>query len=543
MTTTSQIVCPHCRRTMPMDAVAPDGQCLKCALCGATVTLFQFETPSGITPQRGTAAAITLQLPGYSILRQIGQGGMGIVLEARQQSLDRRVAIKVLMPELARDSVFASRFDREAAALARLTHPNIVTIYERGRSGDYLFFIMEYVDGRDGEAPEDLRQFNRGMPPDSRTIRRVILEVAGALAFAHEQGIIHRDVKPSNILIDRHGRAKITDFGIAAVVNDPERLQLTGGNGPMGTPIYMAPEQRRNAAMVDARADIYSLGVVLYELLTGELPTGAYVPPSQAFSGREPAWDSLTERALQPNRELRFSCMREFIETIEGSSIRDSAAQAVVFPAGPPASPLSGQCGDCSAPINPINQTEEFCRSCGKPLWCSCPRCCSRHWNADRFCAECGTDVPKQLQLKKYTALAARHSAIAQADGKLATRIAESEQAGLAWAKALKLDPRNPGLRAGLQTTNELTSRLLIEDGDLACANKLYGHALERYEQAIELASCSPRVHDRKQKILNFRNSAIDNARQRIAEHKLDRAIKSLSDAQAQFPDDEELQA
>lgn len=231
---------------MSLDAMLSNGTCIRCAECGATLTPFELETPSGTSaPQRGFSAD-QLQLPGYTILRQIGQGGMGIVLEARQHSLDRKVAIKVLLPQLAKDRVFENRFEREAAALARLNHPHIVAIYERGRLHELIYFTMEYVEGRGSAAPEDLRQFmTKAAPLDSHTIQRLVLEIAGALAFAHDQGIVHRDVKPSNVMIDRHGRAKLTDFGIAAVANDASKLQLTGDNALMGTPYYMAPEQRR----------------------------------------------------------------------------------------------------------------------------------------------------------------------------------------------------------------------------------------------------------------------------------------------------------
>ena len=201
---------------------------------------------------------------------------MGVVF-LRQLSLDRKVAIKVVPRELADNPDFANRFDREAAVLAKLSHPNIVTIYERGHVDGQRYIIMEFIEGAEGGLPQDLRHLIRSRPLDSHVIRQLTLELAKALAYAHSQGVIHRDVKPSNVLIDRHGRVKLTDFGIAAIANQGDE-QLTGNASTMGTPHYMALEQHQDAAHVDAKADVYSLGVVLYELLTDSLPLGAFDP-------------------------------------------------------------------------------------------------------------------------------------------------------------------------------------------------------------------------------------------------------------------------
>ena len=279
-----ELVCPSCGRQITTSrAGLGDQQNMACPNCGTAIDVFDRQTDCN----RSVPVAYStpdLQLAGYEVLQPIGRGGMGVVFLARQLSLDRKVAIKVVPRELTENPDFASRFDREAAVLAKLSHPNIVTIYERGNVNGQPYIIMEFIEGTEGNLPQDLRHLLRSGPLASHIIRRLTLELADALAYAHSQGIIHRDVKPSNVLIDRHGRVKLTDFGIAAIANRGDE-QLTGNASTMGTPHYMAPEQYQDAAHVDAKADVYSLGVVLYELLTESLPLGAFHPPSQSSTG------------------------------------------------------------------------------------------------------------------------------------------------------------------------------------------------------------------------------------------------------------------
>jgi serine/threonine protein kinase len=223
-----------------------------------------------------TPAEIAQHFPQLEILELIGRGGMGIVYKARQPKLDRIVALKILPAESGRDATFAERFAREARALAKLNHPGIVAIYDFGDVGPFFYFIMEFVDGA------DLRQMIQANPVKPGDALDLVVQICEALQFAHSQGVVHRDIKPGNILVDRAGRVKIADFGIAKLM-DPGAADtaLTGSHHVMGTPHYMAPEQMARPLEVDHRADIYSLGVVFYEMLTGELPVGRFVPPSQ----------------------------------------------------------------------------------------------------------------------------------------------------------------------------------------------------------------------------------------------------------------------
>lgn len=211
----------------------------------------------------------------YELDREIGRGGMGIVYRARDRRLKRQVAIKVLPPELAFRAEIRTRFLREAETAAQLSHPNIVPIYSVDEREGIVYFVMALVDG-DNLA---IRLHNHGaLPPDEA--RRILLEVARALDYAHDRGVIHRDIKPDNILIQRDGRVMVTDFGIARAVTEGADARLTATGMAIGTPAYMSPEQSMGEREIDGRSDLYSLGVVGYQMLVGEPPFEAPSTPA-----------------------------------------------------------------------------------------------------------------------------------------------------------------------------------------------------------------------------------------------------------------------
>src|SRR2546422_286210 len=199
----------------------------------------------------------------YEILEELGRGGMAIVFKAREKQLERDVAIKVLPFSLAFDKEFVERFQREARTSAKLEHPSIIPIYRVGKSGRVIYFVMKFLRGK----PLSSVLAARGtLPPPE--IRQILVQVARALAYAHKSGIVHRDIKPDNIMFDEHGLAVVTDFGIAKAASGGK---LTGTGMSIGTPHYMSPEQARAQAL-DGRSDIYSLGVVGFQSLTGRVP-------------------------------------------------------------------------------------------------------------------------------------------------------------------------------------------------------------------------------------------------------------------------------
>jgi serine/threonine protein kinase len=213
---------------------------------------------------------------GMEIQSLLGRGGMGVVYKARQPSLDRLVALKILPKRMATDPDFQNRFIREAKALASLNHPNIVAVYDFGADAGLFFFAMEFVDGT------NLREILRGKTLTPDQALKIVPQLCDALEFAHAEGVVHRDIKPENILLDKKGRVKIADFGLAKLTGaDSQHANLTMTNMIMGTPHYMAPEQVENPKSVDHRADIYAIGVVFYEMLTGELPIGRFEMPSK----------------------------------------------------------------------------------------------------------------------------------------------------------------------------------------------------------------------------------------------------------------------
>ncbi len=356
--------CPQCGTPLPTGALA--GLCPACLLKQGAAD--ETATGGGQTPpfQPPSIAELAPLFPQLEILELIGKGGMGAVYKARQKELDRFVALKILPPGIGNDAAFASRFAREARALAKLNHPGIVTLYEFGHVGQasrlsqtsekaapqggvsekmetgatpilLYFFLMEFVDG------VNLRQLLHAERIAPREALAIVPQICDALQFAHDQGIVHRDIKPENILLDRRGRVKVADFGLAKIVGTessfgvppsggsgaaatdrlkPELQALTGAGKVMGTPNYMAPEQMEHPNEVDNRADIYALGVVFYQMLTGELPGKQLEPPSSKVQ-IDVRLDEVVLRALEKKPELRYQQVSVFktqIETISQTS-------------------------------------------------------------------------------------------------------------------------------------------------------------------------------------------------------------------------------
>ncbi len=358
--------CPQCGTPLPSGALT--GLCPACLLkMGAQTDTVTDGRQPGFTPP--AIAELAPLFPQLEILEFIGKGGMGAVYKARQKQLDRVVALKILPPGIGADPAFAERFTREARALAKLNHPGIVTLYEFGQvqnaDGARLwsqtqpqhgtthegvgniesaaagashttallyFFLMEFVDG------VNLRQLLHAGRVSAREALAIVPQICDALQFAHDQGIVHRDIKPENILLDRRGRVKVADFGLAKIVgsdaplapslspSDGERVAKPGEGSPvltdagkvMGTPQYMSPEQRENPSEVDHRADIYALGVVFYQMLTGELPGKKIEPPSKKVQ-IDVRLDEIVLRALEKDPERRYgqaSVLKTQVETV-----------------------------------------------------------------------------------------------------------------------------------------------------------------------------------------------------------------------------------
>ncbi|RMF41585.1 MAG: serine/threonine protein kinase [Planctomycetota bacterium] len=269
------------------------------------------ESPSQGKFEAPTPEQLAPLFPALEIMELLGVGGMGAVYKARQIGLDRLVALKILPHEFAQDMQFALRFTREARALARLNHPHIVAMYEFGQSGEMYYFLMEFVDG------PTLRDVLQGGQLAPEQALQIIPQLCDALQFAHDSGIVHRDIKPENILISPAGVVKIADFGLSRILgSDPVAASLTQTHQVMGTPRYMAPEQFEGSHRVDHRADIYSLGVVFYEMLTGELPQGRFPLPSQKVD-IDVRLDEVVLRTLEKEPERRYQSATDVKSDVE----------------------------------------------------------------------------------------------------------------------------------------------------------------------------------------------------------------------------------
>jgi len=327
-TNSEEAKCPKCGASIPEDA--PQQLCPACVLIHAE-TLASGEASPGRKDPPQSLDELSPHFPDLEILELIGTGGMGSVYKARQPHLDRLVALKVLSHDLAGDPAFAERFGREARVLAKLSHPNIVAVYDSGTKGPFCYLLMEYVDG------VNLRQAMRSggfSPTESLT---VVEDICAALKFAHGKGILHRDIKPENVLIDADGEVKIADFGIAKLVDmeDQHDVTLTFTGSILGSPQYMAPEQIESPGDVDQRADIYSLGVVLYEMLTGELPLGRFALPSEKVQ-LDARIDEIVLRTLEKEREARFQSADEVRTSVEAVRTSPGSVVRAEHPGSPP---------------------------------------------------------------------------------------------------------------------------------------------------------------------------------------------------------------
>lgn len=306
--------CSQCGAALP--AHSPQGLCpgclLKWGLESQTGGNEGESQPTAADYAPPTPEEISAHFPDLEILELVGRGGMGVVYKARQKRLDRLVALKILAPKIGQDPAFAERFAREARAMAMLSHPHVVAVHDFGQTDGLYYFLMEFVDG------VNLRRLLDTGKLTPEEALAIVPQICEALQYAHDHGVVHRDIKPENLLLDKEGRVKIADFGIAKLVGkETKDLTLTGAGQIMGTLQYMAPEQIEHPLQVDHRADIYSLGVVFYQMLTGELPIGRFAPPSKRVQ-IDVRLDEVVLRALEKEPERRYQQVSEIKTQVEG---------------------------------------------------------------------------------------------------------------------------------------------------------------------------------------------------------------------------------
>lgn len=304
----ARVKCPHCFH------VNPDQQ-ENCQQCGAGLPRIRIEARSAISEaqpkgelnfRRGQVVAGR-----YTVLNLIGQGGMGCIYKVHDNTLGEDVALKTLLPQFLQDKIVLERFYNEAKIARRLAHPNIVRVHDIGEDGKILYISMEYLQGM------SLREILDNLQPGERLpiaqTLRIFDELCAALEYAH-QFTVHRDIKPENVMLGQDGAVRLMDFGISKLMAN---TRLTNASIVMGTPFYMSPEQIRNSRDVDARADLYSVGVMLYEILTGTVPTGVPKPASQVTQDVPPALDKIVAKCVEPDPRERYQSATELREAFQ----------------------------------------------------------------------------------------------------------------------------------------------------------------------------------------------------------------------------------
>jgi serine/threonine protein kinase len=344
--------CPSCGRTFDDEGGEGQGTCPHCGAAPGS-------DPSGetmaLTPQQMKAAGLGAPpapppdgsyrhvIKGYELLKKLGEGGMGGVFLARQKSTGKHVALKILRGALARDRDYVTRLAREAKLASELDHPNIIRAFETGESSGHHYLAMDYVEGK---SLNDVLEI-QGVLREKESLE-IALQMARALAYAHTMGIVHRDIKPDNIMITREGTAKLADLGLAKQVDSESGLTQTGTT--MGTPDYMSPEQARGDKDIDIRSDIYSLGATLFRMVTGKPPFEGPSPgvviakrltevppsPSEVNPTVSSRCDRLISRMISPHRDDRHQTPQELVIDIEKILAGDPAARAREEPESTP---------------------------------------------------------------------------------------------------------------------------------------------------------------------------------------------------------------
>lgn len=341
-------------------------------------------------------------LGNYRILAPLGQGGMARVYKAYQENLDREVAVKVLPPWYAADRNFVERFNLEARLVARLSHPNIVTVHDASEQQGHLYIVMQLVDG--GTLKQRMEQLQtQGLTMDEGEATPIFVKLADALAYAHEQGIIHRDVKPVNVLMDRSGRPILSDFGIAKVLANTDNLTRPGAG--VGTPEYMSPEQCLGGA-VDGRSDIYALGIMLFEALTGRAPfqgtsypalahSHIYEPPPRPrllHPTISPAFEDVILTAMNKQPQQRYQRASDMADAIEHAHAYSSPSANPISMRSYGNTPVVGQYADNQTPATPQTGRDGFAYNQMQMAY-TCPNCQFLNRGQTRFCTRCGLSL------------------------------------------------------------------------------------------------------------------------------------------------------
>ena len=452
----------------------------------------------------------------YEIREQIGAGGMGVTYRAFDRKLGREIAIKRLLARSAAGRKGIERFLREARVIASLNHRNIVTVHEHDADEHGPFIVMQYVSGGDLS-----QRIERDGKIDLTEALKIIKAVGQALAYAHRKSIFHRDVKPSNILLTEEGGPQLVDFGLAQIGGESD-LSVTGYG--MGTAMYMAPEQRRDAKHVDHRCDIYALAKTLYHMLTGDIPDA--IDLDMISVSVRPA----VKRALKPNPEDRPFSVEEFLRDLDSP---ESMVGSVV-PGGGVAAP--GTCPNCGAG-NP--EEARFCEGCGSGLFEKCPKCDSEFRAGTRHCRSCGTHAARYNEAKDALAQARDH-----------IKAMQFSQAVRCAKRGLSAGYFREELAAVRKEAGEAVSRLrmLRAESESLIAEEKYEQAEESLRMALELTPSDEELDEMLSRLPDMiRDRDVrpfcEKAAELVAQESYEKAIHVLEQARRIAPEREDVQA
>lgn len=317
---TESLKCDRCGQAFESSRFLRN-QCPACLFAQALPDTMEYTSTPANRFDPPKVSELASLFPQLRIHELAGCGGMSAVYRASQTQLGRDVALKILPQEIAASHGGLERFQREARTLARLNHPNIVQVYDAGQAGPWCYIVMEFVAG------PNLRQVLGDSHLPSTEVLRIAGAICDGLQYAHDQGVVHRDIKPENVLLDQDGQVKLVDFGLAKVFLSDLDHAATRTGQILGTPHYLAPEQIEMPTSVDHRADVYSLGVMMYEMLTGELPLGHFQPPSIRI-GSDPALDEVVLQAMAKDRQMRYQQARDLRNRMSAATLKRPKARA-----------------------------------------------------------------------------------------------------------------------------------------------------------------------------------------------------------------------
>jgi tetratricopeptide (TPR) repeat protein len=501
-----------------------DSETFVCSDCGVESPI---EEAASFETQQIEDYLVGQVLGDCRIVAKVGEGGFGTVYKAVDQTLQRPVAVKVMLQSLSSNLEFVQKFIREAVTAAQLNHRNIVAIHkvDRDERRGLHYLVMEFVEG---ETLSDVVEREGVLDVDK--LLPIAMQACDALATAHEANIVHRDIKPDNLMIDGSGTVKITDFGLAkSLASDAKTTKV------MGTPHYMSPEQFEGTA-VDGRSDVYSLGVTFYFLLSKERPYEGENTVQIIYSILTQDPKELTDLAPDVPKPLWTVIQRMIAKKPEDryGSLRDTMQDLRRLQRK--AAPDRSQCSECGAK-NP--KKRKFCRGCGAELLVKCPSCGSAEPAGTKVCGECGADLARLVKVRK--ALQA---------GKRFKALADLRRAEESFREALDHDESNTEAHAELNVISQTIGEVerfkseadeLLHTGELQSALQHIEELLRRHPKAIEVREHRDRL--RKQVAAHRVNSLVEQAEAAVTDGDVRRALERLDGALRVDPERSDVRA